>query len=132
MRAAGRPHSIRKGWLAYAALITVLILAGEAVNVAQGRIDLRTLGNWVVTIVLLLATWGYALRRGIGAQGYWGPAFWAVLFATVVTMVPVAIAGAEGLFVALVSLVLLLPAFWAAWRYAYRSPELWTTVEQNR
>jgi hypothetical protein len=126
MPAARRSQSIRKGWAAYAAIITALIVAGEAFNVAQGRFDARTLGNWVVTLVLLLATWGYALRRRIGARGYWGPAFWVVLLATLVTMVPVFIAGAEGMFVASVSLAMLLPAFWASYRYAYRSPELWT------
>jgi hypothetical protein len=132
MHAPGRPLAIRKAWLAYAAIITVLIVAGEAVNVVQGKLDLRTPANWVVTLVLLLATWGYALRRRIGAQRYWGPAFWVVLLATLATLVPVAIAGPEAVFVAAVSLLLLAPAFYAAWRYAYRSPDLWGARPADR
>jgi hypothetical protein len=129
---AGAPAPIRKGWAAYAAILTALIVAGEVANLAQGKLDPRTLANWVVTAVLLVATWGYALRRRIGAARYWAPAFWVVLLATLVTLVPVVIAGAAGLYVAGVSLLLLAPAFWAAWRYAYRSPDLWPSTEVPR
>jgi len=49
---------IRKGWTAYAAALTALIVLGEAANVVQGAVDIRTPANWVLSAVLLIATWG--------------------------------------------------------------------------
>jgi hypothetical protein len=120
---------IRKGWTAYAAALTAVIVLGEAANLAQGAFDVRTPANWVLSAVLLIATWGYALRRPIGAHRYWGPAFWVVLVATLVTLWPVLLAGQAAIVVAAVLLPLLAPAFYAAYRYAYRSPELWPAAE---
>lgn len=116
---------LRKGWTAYAALLTAATVMGEAWNLQHGRVDERTYANWVLTFVLLLATWGYALRRPIGAHRYWGPAFWVILAATAITIVPVAIAGRDGIVVVLLALPVIAPAFYATYRYAYRSPELW-------
>ena len=121
---------IRKGWTAYAGALTAAIVLGEAINLAQGAFDVRTPANWVLSIVLLIATWGYALRRPIGAHRYWGPAFWVVLIATLVALWPVLIAGPAAIVVAAVLLSLLAPAFYAAYRYAYRSPELWPAPEK--
>ncbi len=60
---------IKKGWFGYAAALSVVIVLGEVANLTQGgAVDLRTLANWVVTGVLLLATWGYALQRRIGRE----------------------------------------------------------------
>jgi 1,4-dihydroxy-2-naphthoyl-CoA hydrolase len=70
---------IRKGWTAYAAALTAAVVLGEVANVVQGSLDARTPANWVLSAVLLVATWGYALHRPIGAHRYWGPAFWVVL-----------------------------------------------------
>ena len=120
---------IRKGWTAYAGVLTAVIVLGEAANLAQGAFDVRTPANWVLSAVLLIATWGYALRRPIGAHRYWGPAFWVVLVATLVTLLPVLLAGPAAIVVAAVLLPLLAPAFYAAYRYAYRSPELWPAAE---
>jgi hypothetical protein len=122
---------LRKGWTAYAAFLTVATILGEAWNMEHGRMDARTYANWVLTFVLLLATWGYALRRPIGAHRYWGPAFWVVLAATAITIIPVAIAGIDGIVVVLLSLPVIAPAFYAAFRYAYRSHELWP-MEKDR
>lgn len=116
---------LRKGWTIYAALLSAATILGEAWNVGHGRVDARTYANWVLTFVLLLATWGYALRRPIGARRYWGPAFWVILAATVITTIPVAMAGRDGLAVVLLVLPALAPAFYAAYRYAYHSPGLW-------
>jgi hypothetical protein len=120
---------IRKGWTAYATALTALIVLGEAANLMQGAVDLRTPANWVLSAVLLLATWGYALRRPIGARRYWGPAFWVVLVATLVALWPVLMAGSAAIVVAGFLLPLVAPAFYAAYRYAYRSPELWPAPE---
>ena len=120
---------IRKGWTAYAAALTALIVLGEAANLAQGAFDPRTPANWVLSAVLLIATWGYALRRPIGAHRYWGPAFWVVLIATGITLLPVLMAGPAAIVVAGFLLPLVAPAFYAAYRYAYRSPELWPATE---
>ena len=58
---------IKKAWTAYAALLTAAVVIGEATNLAQGgTIDARTFANWVVTGVLLVATWGYALHKPLG------------------------------------------------------------------
>jgi hypothetical protein len=122
---------IRKGWTAYAAVLTALIVLGEAANLAQGAFDLRTPANWVLSAVLLIATWGYALRRPIGAHRYWGPAFWVVLIATGITLLPALLAGPAAMIVVGVLLPLVAPAFYAAYRYAYRSPELWPAPEES-
>lgn len=122
---------IRKGWTAYAAALTALIVLGEAANLAQGAIDIRTPANWVLSAVLLIATWGYALHRPIGARRYWGPAFWVVLIATLAALWPVLMAGPAAIVVAGFLLPLVAPAFYAAYRYAYRSPELWPATEDT-
>lgn len=118
---------IRRGWTVYAALLTAAIVVGEARNVAHGVVDARSLANWVLTFVLLLATWGYALRRRIGVQRYWGPAFGIVSAATAISAIPAVIAGTEAIVAVLLILLLAAPAFYAAWRYAYRSPDIWST-----
>lgn len=123
---------LRKGWTAYAAFLTAVSILGEVWNVLHDRMDTRTYANWVLTFVLLLATWGYALRYPIGARRYWGPAFWVILAATIVTIIPVAIAGLDGMVVVLLSLPVIAPAFYAAFRYAYRSHELWRTQEDQQ
>lgn len=121
---------IRKAWTAYAAVLSAAILIGEVTNIASGAtVDPRTLANWVLTAVLLVATWGYALRRPIGPRHYWRPAFWVLLFATLVTMVPAALSGRSALIVVGALLPFVVPAFVATYRYAYRSPELWPTEE---
>jgi hypothetical protein len=131
LSAASDPVVIRKGWTAYAGVLTAVIVLGEAANLARGTFDIRTPANWVLSAVLLLATWGYALRRPIGAHRYWGPAFWVVLIATLVALWPVLLAGPAAIVVSAVLLPLLAPAFYAAYRYAYRSPELWPAPEET-
>ena len=121
---------IRKGWTAYAAALTGIMVAGEALQLAAGAsIDLHTLAVWIITGVLLTSLWGYALRRRIGAQYYWRAACWVVAGATLVTAIPAMLAGNEARFMLAVSLPLLLPAFLASYRYAYRSPEIWPRQE---
>ena len=79
-----------------------------------------------MTTALLVATWGYALQRPIGALYYWRAACWVVLGASLVTLVPAALAGSSAVIVVAVLLPLLVPAFVASFLYAYRSPQLWT------
>ena len=117
---------IKKGWTAYAALLTAAVVIGEMANLVQGgTIDPRTFANWVVTGVLLLATWGYALQRPIGAPYYWRAACWVVLLASLVTIIPAALAGPAAVILVAVLLPLVVPAFIASFLYAYRSPEVW-------
>ena len=117
---------IKKGWTAYAVLLTVAVVIGEVANLVQGgTIDVRTFANWVVTGVLLLATWGYALQRPIGAPYYWRAACWVVLGATLVTIIPAALAGEAAIFMVAVLLPLVVPALVASFLYAYRSPQVW-------
>jgi hypothetical protein len=124
---------IRKAWTAYAAALSAAIVIGEATNLAGGgRVDPRTLGNWILTAVLLVATWGYALHKPLGPRHYWRPAFWVLLFATLVSIVPAALAGSSAMVVVGVLLPFVVPAFVAAYRYAYRSPELWPFEETSR
>jgi len=117
---------IKKAWTAYAALLTAAVVIGEATNLAQGgSLDARTFANWVVTGVLLVATWGYALQRRIGAQYYWRAACWVVLGASLVTVIPAALAGGAAVIMVAVLLPLVVPAFVASFLYAYRSPQVW-------
>jgi hypothetical protein len=117
---------VKKAWTAYAALLTAAVVIGEVANLAQGgTLDARTLANWVVTGVLLVATWGYALQRPIGAQYYWRGACWVVLLASLVTMIPAVLAGPAAVFMVAVLLPLVVPAFVASFLYAYRSPRVW-------
>ena len=121
---------IRKAWTAYAAVLSAAIVIGEVTNVAGGgRVDPRTLANWVLTVVLLVATWGYALHKPLGPRHYWRPAFWVLLFATLVSIVPAALAGPAAMIVVSVLLAFVAPAFVATYCYAYRSPELWPVEE---
>jgi hypothetical protein len=122
---------IKKTWTGYAALLTAAIVAGEVANLMHGgALDFRTMANWIVTGVLLVATWGYALQKRIGAQYYWRTACWVVIGATVITTVPAALAGPDAIVMIAVLLVLVLPAFYASYRYAYRSPQLWRAEER--
>ena len=116
---------IRHAWTAYAALLTAAVVAGEAANVVGGAFDARTPANWIMTAALLVATWGYALRRPIGAQRFWRAAFVIVLAATLLTSWPALLAGPTARAWVAGLLVALAPAFYAAWRYAYRSPDVW-------
>jgi hypothetical protein len=117
---------IKKGWTAYAALLTAAVVIGEVANLVQGgTLDVRTFANWVVTGVLLLATWGYALQRPIGAPYYWRAACWIVLGASLVTVIPAALAGPAAVIMVAVLLPLVVPAFIAGFLYAYRSPQVW-------
>ena len=52
-------------------------------------IDFVTIADWVLSLVMLTATWGYALQRRFGAVAYWKSAFWIELFATAVMLIPV-------------------------------------------
>jgi hypothetical protein len=117
---------IKRAWTAYAALLTAAVVIGEATNLAQGgTLDARTFANWVVTAVLLAATWGYALQRPIGAPYYWRAACWVVLGASLVTVIPAALAGPAAVIMVAVLLPLVVPAFIASFLYAYRSPQVW-------
>jgi hypothetical protein len=119
---------IKKGWTAYAALLSAAVAIGETSNLAQGgTVDVRTFANWIVTGVLLAATWGYALQRRIGAQYYWRAACWVVLFASLATVIPAALAGGAAVLTVAVLLPLVVPAIVASFLYAYRSPRVWAT-----
>lgn len=121
----------RKAWVVYAAVLSAAVVLGEAANLLQGgAIDLRTVANWVLTAVLLIATWGYALQRPFGSTAYWRRAFWVVLVASLVTAIPAALAGSAARLVVAALLALLAPAFYAAYRYAYRSPQVWRAGER--
>jgi xanthine/uracil permease len=126
------PTPIRRAWTVYAALLTAAIVMGEAWNLGHGAVDARTLANWVLTLVLLLATWGYALQRRIGAHRYWGPAFWVVSAATLITTIPAARAGRDAIAVVALMLLLVAPAFYAAYRYAFHSPQVWRPREVGK
>ncbi len=121
---------IKKAWTGYAAALSAMILIGEVANLTQGgSVDFRTLANWIVTGALLVATWGYALQRRIGREEYWRGACWVVIGANLVTAIPAALAGADARIVVIMLLPLVLPAFYATYRYAYRSPQLWRAEE---
>jgi Flp pilus assembly protein protease CpaA len=116
----------KNGWVVYSALLTVFVLVGETRNVlAVSGIDTMMVANWILTLVLLAATWGYALQKPLGSAGYWRAAFWIVLFATAVMLIPVALGTPEAILFTALLLALVVPAYVAAYLYAYRSPLLW-------
>jgi hypothetical protein len=117
----------KAGWVAYAAVLTFCVLAGEAVNLSRGsEVTALTLGNWTLSAALLTALWGYALQRRIGSAGYWRAVFWLVLFANSVMLIPVLLGDRTvAMFTAALTL-LIVPAYLAAYLYAYRSPALWS------
>lgn len=115
----------RVAWLVYAGVLTLGVLLGEAVNLRSQTPSAVTLANWVLSITLLTALWAYALRRRLGTPKYWRVVFWIVLFANVVMLVPVLLAGPQIAMVAGGLTLVIVPAYFAAFRYAYRSPELW-------
>lgn len=118
---------MKRGWIIYAAILSAAVILGEAVDLAQGKpVTLAATANWIVTAVLLIATWCYGLQKSLHTQAYWRAAFWLIVFVTLLGMVRVALAGRLALYVALVSLALVVPAYLAAYRYAYRSSHLWS------
>lgn len=126
MNVPSKPR-IRIGWTVYAALLTAFVMLGEARNVVAGpRIDAVAVANWILTLALLVATWGYALQRAIGTPRYWRVVFWIVLVATIVMLVPVVLGTLDVILFTAALLALVVPAYVAAYRYAYRSPGLWS------
>lgn len=116
----------RTGWVIYAALLTFGVLAGEARNVSlSGEVSALTFANWVLSAVLLTALWGYALQRPIGSAAYWRAAFWLVLFANAVMLVPVLLTGGPVVWFTAALTLLIVPAYIAAFRYGHRSPGVW-------
>jgi hypothetical protein len=117
----------KPGWVAYAALLTVAVIGGEF---ARGqRPDAVAMASWVLSAALLAALWGYALQRGLGSERYWRAVFWLVSVTTVLLLAPVLWrGGAVALFAAGLTLVIV-PAYVAAWAYAFRSSSLWRTDE---
>jgi hypothetical protein len=120
------PRRTKLAWLAYLALVTLFAIVGETRNVVvHGLPAAATIANWLLTIALLTAAWCYALQRPLGTPGYWRAVFWIVFAATLVMLVPVALAGAIAIAYTAVLLLLVAPAYVAAYLYAYRSPQLW-------
>jgi hypothetical protein len=117
----------KAGWVAYAALLTFGVLAGEAANLSRGgEFTALTLANWTLSAALLIALWGYALQRRIGNERYWRAVFWLVVFANAAMLVPVILGDRTlAMFVAVLT-ALIVPAYVAAYFYAYRSSALWT------
>jgi hypothetical protein len=131
--APSRTAERKIGWLIYAALLTVFVFIGELRNALTGSVlTAVTLANWTLTATLLTATWCYGLQKPVGAAWYWRAAFWVVLFATLVMLVPVALAGPEAILFTAVLLALVVPAYVAAFLYAHRSPRVWHALEENR
>ena len=130
---AAHPLSGAKaGWVVYAALLTFGVLAGEAVNLSRGgEVTALTLGNWTLSAALLTALWGHSLQRRIGSEGYWRFVFWLVLFANAVMLIPVMLGDRTvALFTAALTL-LIVPAYVAAYLYAYRSTALWQVISDR-
>jgi hypothetical protein len=119
-------RAIKWGWLVYAVVLTLAVVAGETLNVWRGGPpDWLTYANWLLSLALLVALWGYTLQQPIGTAGYWRAVFWIVLVANLLMLVPVLL---EGGLIAIVTgalSLLVVPAYVAAWRYAYRSAEVW-------
>jgi hypothetical protein len=115
-----------RAWIAYAALLTVAVVIGEFGNILRGEpFTWLMAANWAVTAALLTATWGYAMQRPIGNATYWRRVFWILLIASALMLVRVAAASTTALVLVMGFMVVLLPAYFAAFRYGFRSPHLW-------
>jgi hypothetical protein len=115
-----------KAWLVYAAVLTAAVAIGEVSGFLRGEpFSWQTLLNWIVTLALLTATWGYAMQRPVGNEPYWRRAFWILVIVTALMLLRVALASPAALVPVAVFMVFLVPAYVAAWRYAYRSAQLW-------
>jgi len=120
------PLRPKKAWLVYAGLLTVAVLIGELSNFLRGEpLSWLTVANWVVTLALLTATWGYALQRPIGNARYWRRTFWILLAVSALMLLRVALVSATALVIVLGFMAVLVPAYVAAYRYAFRSSHLW-------
>ena len=115
----------RPGWLAYALALTLAVVVGE---VGRGRApDAVALASWTLTLALLAALWGYALQRPFGPERYWRAVFWIVAVATLAMLLPVLVGGGRVAGYAAALTLPAVPAYVAAWRYAYRCSALWST-----
>ena len=115
----------RPGWLAYALALTLAVVVGE---VGRGRApDAVALASWTLTLALLAALWGYALQRPFGPERYWRAVFWIVAVATLAMLLPVLVGGGRVAGYAAALALPVVPAYVAAWRYAYRCSALWST-----
>jgi hypothetical protein len=120
------PPRAKKAWLVYAGLLTVAVLIGELSNLLRGEpLSWLTVANWVVTLALLTATWGYALQRPIGNARYWRRTFWILLAVSALMLLRVALVSATALVIVLGFMAVLVPAYVAAHRYAFCSSHLW-------
>lgn len=120
----GRKRKI--GWLVYAALLTFAVVVGELFNLQRGGgPDAVTLANWLLSATLLTALWCYSLQRRLGTQGYWRVVFWILLFANLLMLIPVLMGGGPIALVTAGLSLLVVPAYVAAYLYAYRSPAVW-------
>jgi hypothetical protein len=115
-----------KAWLVYAAVLTAAVVIGEVSGFLRGEpVSWQTLLNWIVTLALLTATWGYAMQRPVGNEPYWRRVFWILVVVTALMLLRVALASPAALVPVAAFMALLVPAYVAAWRYAYRSAQLW-------
>jgi hypothetical protein len=120
------PARAKKVWLVYAGLLTAAELIGEVNNVLGSEpLSWLTVANWIVTLALLTATWGYALQRPIGSATYWRRVFWILLAASALMLLRVALVSPTAFVVVLGFMAVLIPAYVAAYRYAFRSSHLW-------
>jgi hypothetical protein len=115
-----------KAWLVYAAVLTAAVVIGEVSGFLRGEpFSWQTLLNWIVTLALLTATWGYAMQRPVGNELYWRRVFWILVVATALMLLRVALVSPAALVPVAAFMAFLVPAYVAAWRYAYRSEQLW-------
>jgi hypothetical protein len=116
-------HKARTGWIVYAVLLTVGVIAGE---LTRGEApDAVALANWVLSAALLVALWCHALQRPLGSERYWRLVFWLVSVTNALLLVPVLLRGGAVALVTAGLTLVILPAYVAAWLYAFRSPALW-------
>ena len=120
-----------RAWMLYAAVLTAAVVIGEVAGVLRGEpFSWQTLVNWIVTLALLTATWGYAMQRSVGNELYWRRVFWILVLATGLMLLRVALVSPGALVPVAGYMVILVPAYLAAWRYAYRSAHLWQPAGQ--
>ena len=71
-----------------------------------------------------------AMQRPVGNELYWRRVFWILVVATGLMLLRVALVSPRALVPVAGYMVVLVPAYVAAWRYAYRSVQLWRPAGQ--
>ncbi|WP_440224202.1 hypothetical protein ACQQ2N_03045 [Dokdonella sp. MW10] len=114
-------------WMVYLFLMLVLSVAGIVSGVDSPAALLMSIVNGYAIVGL----WGWLSQKAIGWRSVWcGYAFFLMAGGFAFTAMLLWVASHERdpayAVIALASVILSAPLWWAIWRYAFRSPAIWS------